>query len=345
MRAICFIALLLLSPIWAQEPLERIGFGSCLQHDKPQPIWHAVYAQRPDLFIFLGDNIYGDTEDMGLLAEKYRLQSEHPDFALLRSTCPYIGTWDDHDYGSNDAGVEWAFKEPSKQLLLDFLNEPADSERRDRPGVYDSYIYGPVGKRVQVILLDTRWFRDELFRRPQAAAKKLNQETGKGPYLINPDPQSQVLGEAQWEWLEEQFRQPAEVRLIGSSIPIIQEDTGWETWDNYPHERQRLYDLLSRTQANGVLLLSGDSHRAEFSRVDDKTAYPLWELNASGLTENALSRPPNTNRIGKMFIGDNFGLIRFNWNRLDPEITLEVRDRDNDLVMQNVIRLSELSDE
>lgn len=320
---------------------QTITFGSCVHQNKPQRIWNAVYAQRPDLFIFMGDNIYGDTPNMDVLAKKYRQQAEHPDFALLKQSCPYIGTWDDHDYGQNDAGAEWPHKEKSKQLMLDFLREPGNSPRRKRPGVYESYLYGSGKQRVQVILLDTRWFRGPLSRLPNDQAQARNKATGQGPYLPSAS-RAEILGAAQWQWLEEQLQQPAEVRLIVSSIPVIQEGTGWETWDNYPQEREKLYRLLTETQANGVILLSGDSHRAEFSRVDDKIPYPLWEVNSSGLTENAKSLPPNRNRIGQMYIEDNFGVIRFDWKREDPQITMEIRDADNDLVMQNTLRLSQL---
>lgn len=341
-KVVLLTFLLFQAALGQEAPPRCIAFGSCVHQDKPQPIWNAVYAQRPELFVFLGDNIYGDTENMVELGEKYKRQFEHPDFALLRQTCPYIGIWDDHDYGANDAGVEWRYKDESKRLMLKFLQEPPDSPRRKRPGVYASYLRGPVGKRVQIILLDTRWFRTTLYKLPKEQAKARNKATGKGPYIVTPDPNAQVLGEAQWKWLEEQLRQPAEVRLIGSSIPILQEETCWETWDNYPHERERLYRLLASTKANGVIMLSGDSHRAEFSRVDQGVPYPLWELNSSGLSENAKSRPPNRNRLGRMFIGDNFGLVRFDWEPKDPQIILEIRDADNDLVMQNMIRLSEL---
>ena len=54
----------LLSTATAEEPLSRISFGSCAKQDKPQPIWDAVVAGKPELFIFLGDNIYGDSADM-----------------------------------------------------------------------------------------------------------------------------------------------------------------------------------------------------------------------------------------------------------------------------------------
>src|SRR5262245_32714787 len=53
--------------------LSRIAFGSCAKQDKPQPIWNAVVELNPQLFVFLGDNIYADTLDMDVMRAKYAL--------------------------------------------------------------------------------------------------------------------------------------------------------------------------------------------------------------------------------------------------------------------------------
>jgi alkaline phosphatase D len=99
---------------------KRIAFGSCAKQDKPQPIWNAVLASDPDLFIFLGDNIYGDTRDMAVLRRKYAELAAQPGFVRLTERTPILATWDDHDYGENDAGVDYPFKDESRQIFCDF---------------------------------------------------------------------------------------------------------------------------------------------------------------------------------------------------------------------------------
>jgi phosphodiesterase/alkaline phosphatase D-like protein len=42
--------------------IHRIAFGSCAKHWQHQSIWDAVIAKKPDLFLFLGDAIYADTD-------------------------------------------------------------------------------------------------------------------------------------------------------------------------------------------------------------------------------------------------------------------------------------------
>jgi alkaline phosphatase D len=258
-----------------------------------------------------------------------------PGYRKLLRACPVFATWDDNDFGRNDAGADYAKRDESQQVFLEFFKEPVDSPRRKRPGVYDARVFGPPGKRVQVILLDTRYFRGPLTRR----------DATSGPYVANTDPAATMLGEAQWRWLEEQFRAPAEVRIIASSIQVVPEDHGSEKWMNMPRERERLYRLIRDTRAAGVIFLSGDRHLAELSMMDGGVGYPLYDLTSSGL--NAGSKTwrayeVNRHRVGTMNWGDNFGMVQIDWERDDPQIRLQSRDADGDIAIQRKINLSTL---
>ena len=285
--------------------------------------------------LLLGDNIYADTLDMNVMRAKYAKLAAMPGFQLLRKTCPILATWDDHDLGANDAGGDYPKKDESQKIFVDFFGDPNDSPRRHRPGVYDARVFGPVGKRVQVILLDTRYFRSTL--------KKKVPYKSSDPYQGNRDPSTTILGEAQWRWLGEQLRVPAEVRLLVSSIQVVAEDHGFEKWMNFPHEREKLYTLLRETGAKGVIILSGDRHLAELSMMDAGLGYPIYDLTASGFNQSSRSwRPFETNRhrVATMNWGDNFGLIAIDWDQPDPRISLQIRDVDGDITIQQKIRLS-----
>ena len=319
----------------ATMPLSRIAFGSCATQARPQPIWNAVVATRPELTLLLGDNIYGDTLDMNVMRAKYAKLAAMPGFQLLRKACPILATWDDHDLGANDAGGDYPKKDESQKVFLDFFGDAADSPRRRRPGVYDSKLFGPEGKRVQVILLDTRYFRSRL--------KRKQPFKNSDPYEGNTDPTTTILGEAQWRWLGEQLRVPAEVRLLASSIQVVAQDHGFEKWMNFPHERERLYNLIRETKAEGVIILSGDRHLAELSMMDAQLGYPLYDITASGFNQASRSwRPFETNhhRVATMNWGDNFGLITIDWDQPDPRISMQIRDVDGDITIQQKIRLS-----
>ncbi|MBI1900797.1 MAG: alkaline phosphatase family protein, partial [Planctomycetia bacterium] len=201
MRTVLWLALALATfvlvavPAAAQPPantdklITRIAFGSCCKQGQPQPIWDAIAGAKPDLLVMLGDNIYADTLDMDVLKAKYAMLGAEKGFQKLRSTCPILATWDDHDYGLNDAGAEYAKKKESQQIFLDFFGDAADSPRRKREGVYDAKTFGPPGREVQIVLLDTRYFRSPLMKR--LAQEEPQSEPGEGingPYAPNTDP-------------------------------------------------------------------------------------------------------------------------------------------------------------
>ena len=263
--------------------IQRIAFGSCAKHWQHQPIWESIADQDPDLFLFLGDAIYSDTDgktawavtEKQLQGEWNRL-ADKPEYQRFRSQVPIMATWDNHDYGTHNGGAEFELKETSKRIFLDFFAEPVDSARRKRAGLYDAKVFGAAGNRVQVILLDTRTFRGPF--KSDSRDKEQRAKIGKvGKYIPHDDPSVPFLGEQQWQWLESELRKPADLRLVCSSTQVIPNTKGMDEWGCYPHARKRLFELIDQTKASGVILLSGNVHFAEISRTDTP-AYPLLEF-------------------------------------------------------------------
>lgn len=334
----------------ASKTLTRIAFGSCARSDKPQPIWDAVLATRPDLFIFLGDNVYLDTRDPEVMRRKYAELAAQPGFQRLKATVPILAIWDDHDYGENDAGADYPMKEESRRLFLDFFGATADSPRRTRDGIYTAHVFGPAGRRVQVILPDLRWNRTPLMslelggqdydawvqKRAEAG------ETTPGPYARNPETRASQLGETQWRWLEGQLGVQAEVRILASSLQVLADFAGWEGWINFAHDHQRLIAAIRDQKANGLICLSGDTHYGEISRLDVNTPYPLWDITSSGLTEVWPVTPPNALRVGQVFRDQNFGLLTIGWEGESPTVLAEVRDVNGAVRLEQPIRIGDL---
>jgi alkaline phosphatase D len=324
--------------------LTKIAFGSCVDQDKPVPIFDTIASAKPDLLLLIGDNMYADLDKKvkvtpDVIREKYKVMEKVPGFVKLKAVCPVLGTWDDHDYGKNDAGVEWEHKDEAQAALLDFFGVAKDDPRRKRKGVYHAEVYGPVGKRVQVILLDTRYHR--------STPKKgmFDPKMRVTPYLPNTDPEATILGTEQWKWLEEQLKKPAEVRLLVSSIQVIAEDHVFEKWMNYPREREKLYALLNSTGASGVIILSGDRHMAEVSLDTKAIGYPLYDVTSSGFNQGSKNwRAPekNANRVAAMPYGDNFGFIAIDWSDDNPRVHVSIRDEDGDATCGFKVRLSTL---
>ena len=219
-----------------------------------------------------------DSRDPESYRRAYAKLGAKPGFQAIRARAKTLAIWDDHDYGENDAGADYPAKEEAKAAFLEFFEIPRSSPRWSRPGLYDAASFGQAPRRLQIVLLDTRSFRDPL----RAKAPELPH--GLDVYAPHQDPATTLLGESQWLWLEERLRESADLRLIVSSIQVLPEDHRYESWSNFPHERRRLLDLVVRTGANGVVFLSGDRNLAEVSRVRDG-GYPLYEVTSSPMTQ------------------------------------------------------------
>ncbi|MEQ9461628.1 MAG: alkaline phosphatase D family protein [Phycisphaeraceae bacterium] len=309
-------------PLMAEKPLERIAFGSCLRQGRPQPIWDVINAMTPDLFIFAGDNVYADTEDMAVMRGVYSELAARPGFAKLKSSTPILATWDDHDYGVNDGGKEYPKKAESQREFLEFWGVPTDSPRYDREGVYHSVVVGPEGKRTQIILLDTRYHRDDLERLPEDQRKH-------GPYAERDDQSATMLGEAQWAWLAEELKKPAELRLIVSSIQVVANEHGWERWSALPWQRDKLFQTIEDSEAEGVIFLSGDRHHGEVSVCGGTGPYMSVDVTSSGLNSagGRIITEENHHRASENAVGDNhFGLLDIDWSGEYPQVRIRLID-------------------
>lgn len=310
----------LLTTASAQQELQRIAFGSCGLHFGKQKIWKSVIEKEPDLWIALGDNIYADTEDMDKMAYKYAQLDSNPNFRMLRAQVPIIATWDDHDFGEDNVGRHYPKKVESQQQFLKFFREPEGSPRWNQQGIYTSYDYGAGDRKVRVILLDTRYHRDD------------------------PGPDGDILGEEQWQWLEHVLRSSdAVINIIATSIQFINEFKPFENWAKFPKAQQRLVDLIASTGIKGVFMISGDVHFGALSeRLYPPMTYPLYDFTSSGLTHgNQITGFRNPYRVpGSRFGFRNFATIDFDW--MKREMTMRIHDRLGTAVFKKLVPFTEL---
>lgn len=323
----------------AQPLVYKVAFGSCAHQDHPLPIFHEVVKKRPDLFIFLGDNIYGDTRDMALLRQKYHQLGSKPSYQELKKHMEIAAVWDDHDYGQNDAGKNYPYKVQSKNIFLDFFEEPKDSERFTHDGIYSSMMKKVGDKAVQIILLDGRTFRDDLLRFSNKSGQKSFYRKDYSPHT---DDTPTLLGEQQWQWLEQQLSQPADFRILASGTQFGIEANGYEAWANFPHEQQRLVKLIGKTKANNLVVISGDVHYAEISKFESKECYPIYDITASGLSKTWKFATPNKNRIEGPVMENHFGLLTVDFSTDQPKVVAEVWDITGNQRIEYTIPLSEL---
>ncbi|MEP2770965.1 MAG: alkaline phosphatase D family protein [Fulvivirga sp.] len=283
-----------------------IAFGSCSHQNNDEQLWDNITAENTDLFVFLGDVIYGDTQDMTLLKAKYDRQKSRDSYQKLMISTPIIGVWDDHDYGINDGGKYYAKKDSSKQLLLDFFDVPTTHEVYQHDGAYGTYTFSNDGNDIEIYLLDTRYFRDTLAK----------DTTGNGRYIVNHE--GDILGEQQWQWLEKNLKNStADLNIIASSIQVIAEEHRFEKWANFPKARKRLLDLIEKANAKNTVVISGDRHIAELSKIELSNDKKLYDFTSSGLTHtwSEVWEEPNQYRTGELVIAKNYGLLAVDWEK------------------------------
>jgi alkaline phosphatase D len=312
----------------------RVAVGSCLRYTPGGTALGDIALHDPDLMLWLGDNIYADTEDMAEMRALYQALAANPRFQALASSTETMAVWDDHDMGWNNANSTWPHRDAAKAEFLRFWDAAPDDPRWDQPGVYSARTFGSGERTVQVILLDNRYNLD--------------------PWdYAGQDPSRRVLGDEQWAWLRERLSEPATVRIIGSGVQVIQDydiDPAWEGWGDSPHERDRLFRLIRELRVPGVIFASGDMHFAELTRHSDDSAalgYPTYDLTPSGLDQVEIVGTAadwvNPNRVGTLLNSNRkHGLIEIDWAPADPEIHVEIYDG-RYLHLDHVVRLSELA--
>ena len=298
-----------------------LSFGSCNGQDLPNNMWGEILKSKPNVFVWGGDIVYSDTHDMRFMRKSYEQQKNDSTYQNFIKQVSTIGTWDDHDYGINDGGIEYEKKDSVQQIFLDFFDVDPLDKRRTQKGVYHAKKFNVDENSINIIVLDTRYFRSHLTKDP----------TGKKRYTPNKYGDGSMLGETQWQWLENELNNSkANFNIIISSVQFLSYEHGYESWGNMPHEVEKMKEIISKSKAKGVIILSGDRHIAEISKDSiANITYPLIDITSSGLTHSyaSFSGEPNKYRISNVISEKNFGILKFDFNL--NEVTMEIRGENN----------------
>jgi hypothetical protein len=302
----------------------RIAVLACHRQFEPAPALTNYIAAKPDLTLWIGDNVYADApKDPAFIQLCYDTLAAKPAFQQLLQRCDYMATWDDHDYGLNDAGKEYRFKKESKAMFRKFWKlETAIPEQQE--GIYYARKF-PIGKhQLQVIMLDGRYNRDA--------------QDGTGD----------VLGEKQWAWLEQQLREPADLRIIVSGFQILlDQDAGSETWDKFPKSKARLFETIRKTGAERSVFLTGDQHYGEVCRLSNALDYDAIELQFAGINqiEKAEFNPLRVSPVIQSKHSAAFIDVQMDSSKTDvPHLMFHIYDASNDrLELIYRVNLEEIS--
>jgi alkaline phosphatase D len=312
-----------LTPFWTRTAPTgrapfRLAFGSCARHqlDAEQPVFHAIAAAQPDIFFWLGDNIYADSTSTWVFAEDYRRQRAIASTLPLMRTVPQLAIWDDHDFGLNNSDTTNPAKEASLAAFRNYWANPAYG-LPECPGVFFRYSWGGV----DFFMLDGRYYRSP------------------NPSADGPD--KTLLGRCQNEWLRHELlasKAPFKVLVCGSGWSIEDGPKG-DTWAAFLTERNALFDFVRDRNIEGVFCLSGDTHFGEVNCVpwSERGGYDLYDFVSSPLAQSTgtsfLDGDPELRIRQPYFRSVNFGVLDFEWQP-QPRVTFTLRDVRGDPAFQ-----------
>ncbi len=281
------------------DSINTFAFGSCNDQSKNQPLWPYILKEKPQLWIWGGDNIYADTSKIEELIRKYNIQENHPGYKALKEKTPIIGIWDDHDYGHDNATYTNHFKYQSQQLFLDFLKVEDKTPRRVREGIYNSHTFGSGQKQAKFLMLDNRFFHSA--------------------------PGANLLGKDQWIWLENELKHSkAKVHFIVAGLSVLSPKIPkTEEWADHPNAMKKLLGLIKKYKTKGVVFLSGDKH---FASIFQRHGH--LEFMSSGMTHTVPTRVLRaylSRKYPLTFYGKTYGLVKIHWDQKPLKISMQIQ--------------------
>ena len=299
------------APSVAQDiDVTKIAVLGCHNQGSPAPaIPYFADKLKPDYSIWIGDNVYADTEtDPQHIENQLNVLLNKPGFQNLRNSSKFMVTWDDHDFGLNDAGKNYRFKEESKQIHRKFW-QLEDEIPTDRSGVFYAKLEKQEnGKVIQFIMIDGRFNRDD------------------------PGKNADALGEEQWKFLESELKKPADLRflLCGYQV-LLNRPTRWEAWIKLGRSRERLFNLIKTTGAERIVFVTGDQHYVEVLRSPRSVDYKTFEIMAAGINKNEVPGIATNRAMKADKTIHSAPLIEVHWTS-DPYIHFKNYDVENDRV-------------
>lgn len=257
------------APALDEDADVRIMFASCAREDEATAqAWQRAATEAPDAVVLLGDTPYIDRTDLTYQRKRYAEFASFPVMADLLAHTPWYGTWDDHDFGSNDTDGRLAGQPQSRRAFIEYHANPSYGDGEH--GIYTSFRRGPV----EVFILDTRTF---------AAMEP-------SPFLGH---HASLLGAAQWAWLMEGLKAstaPVKVLSCGMIWNGATRPGKLDHWGSYPHEREALFRFIGKEKVEGVTLIGGDIHRSRVLRhaSADLAGYDIIELIVSPMHDGII---------------------------------------------------------
>lgn len=216
----------------------RIVVGADIAGDRDQPIFGQIEAVKPDLALFIGDQMYADKleSNFAAFATKYESNWNIPQLKQLMQTVPTFMMWDDHDIKDNYYKGSSERYKPARLAYELYVQQhnPAPLRKGD---LYYQFQAGDIS----FFVLDVRSHRSNP-ESPEDAGKSMlgaEQLTELARFLVCA---------------------PGTFKVIVTPVTLSTWAKGQDSWKSYAIERERLLSFIEDEGIDNVLVLSGDQH-------------------------------------------------------------------------------------
>jgi alkaline phosphatase D len=298
-----------------------VGFGGGARNAPgKERIWDTIAGRSPLAFLFLGDNVYIDQPTLpGYQRRFYYLRQLEPSFRRLSAGTSIYAIWDDHDFGKNDCeGGPETFKPdwklPVWKVFRENWNNPYYGGGEKQPGCWFDFSIGDV----DFFMTDGRYYRSRKNKT--------------------------MLGPVQKKWLLEKLKASKgtfKVLCSGTLWTEHADKGGRDSWWGFKEEREEILSLIDREKIGGVILLSADRHRTDVYKIERPNGYTLYEFETSKLT-NTHTHGTNSKALFSYNKGNFFGLLTFDLEKADPEVTFRCVTIDGEPVYELTLKRSQL---
>lgn len=316
-------------------PAFRVAAGSCAYVDDPLydanaphaggfEIFDSIAKARPDVMLWLGDNVYfreADWLSEESMRARYRRDRAIPPIDRLLGSTRNYACWDDHDFGPNNSDGTFDGRQVAAKVFHDYwMNSPYS---RQGAGVHYRARWGDV----EFFFVDQRTFRS--------------------PNAMQETPEKVMLGADQFRWLIESLRSSEAIfKIVVAGGQMMNPIAPYEGWADFPYEQKRFIEALRKERIEGVMFLSGDRHHTELIRRDEEGLYPLYDLTSSPLTSKShevIAELNNSARVpGTLVTQRNFATLVFEGRSNERTVTLTTYDVTGRPLWQRRIPAAEL---
>lgn len=241
------------------------GFVSCA-NESAESVWAEMIRRGMDRVFLMGDTPYVDVIDVRQLQparEQHRHFISTPNMARLIRSRPTVATWDDHDFGRNNAnGVYIDIDGNRSANALQSFREYRDHAQfgNGSEGIYHADRMGVL----DVFLLDPRYFSQ------------------KSPSPVNPAHPA-CFGPDQWNWIRQALKDSRATFKVLAMGQIWQRKKNSENDDMFTYyvERDALLDFVRDEKISGVVTFGGDIHVSRHLLQPRRVGYDLYHFISS----------------------------------------------------------------